>query len=172
MTTKKKIVLAVVAVLAIPVVWYGYWGLKLYIGARKEGFLDAPVKREYTGDSVANLKAIHTALLLYQDSEGALPVASGWMDAAWSRLQTADMDEDEAKKKLKSDGITSAEQFGYAFNDAASGKYSKDLPDSTILVYDSTNLNWNAHGKPTPPKTPRPKGSKAITVGGKIIDLK
>ena len=172
MTTKKKIILAVVAVAAVPVLWYGYWGLKLYIGVKKEGFLDAPVKREYTGDSVANLKAIHTALLLYQDSEGALPDASGWMDAAWSRLQTADMDEDEAKKKLKSDGITADDEFGYAYNEALSGKHTLDLPDSTILVFDSENLAWNASGKPAPPKTPRPNGNKAVTVAGKVIDLK
>lgn len=166
MTTKKKIVLACLAVLAIPVLFYGYWGIRLAVAAKNNGFLDAPAKREYTGDTVKNLKAIHTALMLYQDSEGALPQASSWMDAAWSRLQTADMEEDEAKKKLKSTGITADTEYGYGFNDAISGKHTLDLPDETVLVFESKDLAWNAHGKAANP------GAKAITVTGKIVDLK
>ena len=164
MTTKKKIILGICLVVAVPVLWYGFWGIRLAIAAQKEGYFDKTVKREYKGDSTANLKAIRTALLLYQDSEGAMPMAESWMDAAWKRLQTADMEDDEAKKKLKRDPDSA--EFGYAFNEAVGGKHTLDVPKTTILVFESTESEWNAHGKPENP------GAKAITVDGKIINLK
>ena len=163
---KKKIKLAIAAVLLAVVAFFAFPVIRLGIGAYKEGFFEKVEKREYTGNSLENLKAIHTALTLYQDSEGALPQASGWMDAAWSRLQTADMTEEEERKKLKADGITAEDEYGYGFNIDAGGKHTLDLPEDMVLIFESKDLSWNSTGKPENP------GAKGITVAGKIVDLK
>ncbi len=171
----KKIALAV-GLLVLPfAAWYGFWGYKIYSAAKKEGFLDAPAERTYSGNSMENLKAIHTALMLYQDSEGMLPQADGWMDAAWKRLQTADMKDDEARKKLKADGVTAEDEFGFAYNDLLSGKHTLDFPDpaKVPMIFDSSDLAWDAHGKPEllAPKPERNGGNKTITLEGNVVDL-
>src|SRR5436309_1729398 len=57
-------------------------------------------KHDYSGTSIDNLRRMQTALLLYNDSEGQFPDSSGWMDAIGNRLETADLNKGEAKKKL------------------------------------------------------------------------
>lgn len=128
-------------------------GLALWLGplvatAVRAGFLEAPEARTYEGGSSDNLKRIHRALLLYAESEGALPDASGWMDAAWTRLKTADLNEDEAKKQLRSPKAQGPAEFGYAMNSELSQKDPLDpkLADEP-LIFESTKKEWNAHGK-------------------------
>lgn len=159
----------------IVAVWI--WVGPLFMTAKKKGFLDPEIKRNYEGDSLTNLKDIHTALMLYQESEGQLPFADSWMDATWPRLQTGDMDEVQAKRKMKSPSLweENPQAYGYAYNEAASGVYSDDIPepDLTPLVFDSRDLTWNAFGNPAQlaPDPKRPEGNFAVTVSGNVVKL-
>lgn len=159
------------------VVAFWVWLGPLLMTAQKRGFFNPQVKRKYEGNTMTNLKDIHTALMLYQDSEGNLPYAETWMDATWRRLQTGDMAESEAKKRLKSPSVfqENPQGFGYAFNDLASGKYSDDIqdPQKTALVFDSSDITWNAHGNPAQlsPNPERPEGNYALTVDGSVVKL-
>lgn len=154
-----------------------FWVGPLLLTAKKKGFFDPQVKRKYEGDSMTNLKNIHTAVMLYQDSEGQLPYANAWMDGVWKRLQTGDMEEAEAKKQLKSPSVAfdNPLAFGYAFNESLSGKYSADIPepDKTPLVFDSSDLTWNAFGNPAQlaPSPARPEGNYAVTISGNVVKL-
>jgi hypothetical protein len=122
----------------------------------------------YKGTSIDNLKAMHTALNLYHDSEGQYPEASGWMDAIKARIKTADLKKGEEEKKLIRPALLGKEgQYGYAMNDAASGKYKDDIKDpKTPLIFESTETGKNAHGDPKTAK--RPHGV-AIAVDGTIL---
>lgn len=152
------------------------FGPDLY-AAYKAGFLDKTQLRAYQGTSIENLKAIHTALMLYHDSEGQFPSARGWMDAVKPRLKTNDLKPEEALKKLRNPTIQppGEDVYGYAMNVAVSQKYKDDLkdPDSTILVFDSKDTRWNAFGDPMKDAAdpPRPGGNQAVTVGGKVVPL-
>lgn len=120
---------------------------------RRAGFLDSvPEKRAYEGTSIENLRAMHTALMLYHDSEGQFPEASGWMDAARPYVKTADLADGEELKKFQNPGLGGGSNvFGYAMNDAASAMYIDDIeePSRTPLVYETDEPEWNAHGTPT-----------------------
>lgn len=160
------VLLAVLAVAAFygPVV-KDFWDrgiLQTYLFPQK--------KRAYSGDSMANLKAQHTAMMLYHESEGQFPEASGWMDAISNYLRTADMDKEQSLKKLKRPDLANApDAYGYAMNDAAGAKYKDDIPNpaQTPLTFESRDTGWNAHGDP---KT-APKGSQAVSVEGGILRL-
>ncbi|HMS54266.1 MAG TPA: hypothetical protein PKA27_02605 [Fimbriimonadaceae bacterium] len=125
-----------------------------------KAYLEKDEKRTYSASSVENLKALHTAMMLYHESEGQFPVASGWMDALRSRVQTNDLDASEAMKKFVRPGAKPGE-FGYAMNSEASGKYEGDLPKETILVFESDDMKWNASAKPTPK-------DRGITISGAL----
>ena len=159
-------------ILAIAI-WLG----PLLSTAQKNGFFDPEIKRNYEGDTMTNLKSIHTAIMLYQESEGQLPYAQSWMDATWKRLQTGDMEETEAKKQLRSPSVASANPlgYGYAFNEALSGKHTLDVkdPENTPLVFDSSDISWNAFGNPAQlaPNPPRPEGNYAINIAGTVVKL-
>ncbi|MCE9560407.1 MAG: hypothetical protein K8R88_15845 [Armatimonadetes bacterium] len=113
--------------------------------AMRLGVFEKTEKHAYTGDSMANLKAQYTALMLYQDSEGQFPIASGWMDAISRSLNTQDLKEGEAEKKLHRPGLGAGE-FGYAMNSIASGKYKGDVQAGTLLVFESSEVGRNANG--------------------------
>jgi hypothetical protein len=153
------------------------WIGPLFMTATKRGFLDPQVKRNYEGNSMTNLKDIHTALMLYQESEGQLPYAESWMDATWPRLQTGDMPESEAKRKLKSPSLfkENPQAYGYAFNENLSGKHTADVPepDQTPLVFDSSDLTWNAYGNMVQlaPNPARPEGNLSVTASGNVLKL-
>jgi hypothetical protein len=122
----------------------------------------------YQGTSIDNLKALHTAMTLYHDSEGQFPDASGWMEAIKPRIAQADLKKGEAEKKLIRPALLGKEgQYGYAMNDAASAKYKDDIKDpKTPLIFESTETGYNAHGDPA--KLRRPSGV-AIAVDGTIL---
>ncbi|MEZ0326130.1 MAG: hypothetical protein ACAH95_09500 [Fimbriimonas sp.] len=130
--------------------------------------------RQYNATTEANLRAIHTALMMYHDSEGQFPLAEGWMDAIQNRIGTADMEGSEAQKKLISPSLQGQpNQFGYAMNDKASGKYKDDLDPNIPLVFDSSDTSRNAHGSPEKlaPNPPRAGQNLAISVSGKLQKL-
>ena len=145
--------------------------------AKKSGLLDEKVMREYKGNSMQNLKEQHTALMLYQNSEGMLPNADGWMDAIWPYMKAGDMSQEEAEKKLRNPAVTAENPlgFGYAFNEKLSGGYSDDIenPESTPLTFDSSDINRNAKGNPLQlaPSPERPGGNQAITLEGNVQSL-
>lgn len=124
-------------------------------------------KRKWQPETEANLRALYTALKLHHESEGQLPTASTWMDAALRRVKAADMQKDEAQKKFFDPA--SGGKFGFAFNDAMSEKYLPDVTDKgTVLLFQTTEDTWNAHGDPA--KIGR-LGGRAITVEGTLVEL-
>src|SRR5688572_19653527 len=135
-----------------------------------EGALSSKELRRYQGSSMDNLKAMHLALSLYHESEGQFPHSNGWMDAVQPYVQSGDMSKDEAMKKLVNPLLRPAKTgvFGYAMNDAASAKYRDDIakPAETLLIFDSSDTTWNAHGKPEKlvPEPPRQGGNLGITI--------
>lgn len=138
-----------------------------------QGFFSSTQQREYHGTSAQNLRALYTALSLYHDSEGRFPIANGWMDAAKDRVKAADMSPQEAMKKFVNPALGAGRTgvYGYAMNDAVSGKYKEDIqdPGRTPLLFESADLSWNAHGDPDrlAPKN-RGRGYLAIMVDGTV----
>lgn len=134
----------------------------------RAGFFSPQEKRAYDGDTVDNLRAIHTALMLYHDSEGQFPAAPGWMAAIEPRLRTADLEPAEAAKKLRRPGAASG--YGYALNRAAAARFKDDVPgrESAVLVYESRRADRDHAGDPREDGFP---GGKAVTVAGAIVRL-
>lgn len=170
MNARKKVGLGCL-VLAVGV---GFWigptlfDLKDYIGTA----ISPQKMREYEGSSLDNLKAIHTALTLYEESEGQFPAGEGWMDSIENRIRTSDMSQQEASKKLR-DPLRSKgpDEYGYALNDAAAGKYHEDVPDPsrTPLVFLTSEMGRGVHGDPSKIGI-KPEGrAYAITVDGTIL---
>ncbi len=142
--------------------------------AYRYGFFSQENKLTYTGDSKGNLRRIHTALMLYHDSEGQFPIAEGWMNAIENRLQTNDLKPGEGIRKLRNPMLPPDEAvYGYAMNEAASGKYKDDVPggDKLPLIFDSSDTSKNAHGDPKSlaPAPARSGGNLSITIGGELI---
>lgn len=129
--------------------------------------------REYDGTNADNLKAIHTALMLYEESEGAFPEAEGWMDAIENRIRASDMTEEQAAKKFRDPRRSkAADQYGYAFNEVISKQYHGDIKDpaTTPLVFISTDMGRNAHGDPAEIGEPVDSGRPyAVAVDGTIL---
>ncbi|MBX3112197.1 MAG: hypothetical protein KF857_09325 [Fimbriimonadaceae bacterium] len=165
----KRIVAAVVALGVIGAAWYYFGPLVGFLN--RTGYLEGTTRRTYKGDSVANLKAIQTAIMSYYDSEGQFPDGSGWMDEAFNRMKTADMADSETKKKLH--GPSGGESgFGYSFNEALSQKTKSEAgdPATTVLAYESHDAAWNAHGDPGAEAKIDPQ-AKAVTLDGQVKSL-
>lgn len=151
----------------------GVWIGPLVSAAWKAGFLDKAEDRTLkAGQTEANLKAMHQAILMYSESEGVLPDASGWMDAAYTRLKTADLPEAEAKKQMKAQDGMGPDDYGYAMNQSLSGKdpYDDKLKDQ-ILLFESNSLEWNAQGDPEKDGAVG-RQAQGITLGGALKPLK
>lgn len=132
--------------LAIPLAYVGFRFGPDFMVAARNGLLSKQEKQDYVADQKGNLKAMYNALLLYQESEGQLPHASGWMEAIESRLNTADLKDGQATKKLHRPG-RSGNDFGYAMNNAFSAKYLADVKDQKApLIYESKQTQRNANG--------------------------
>ena len=177
MSWRKKVALGVIATILAVVGYSGCrFGPALW-DAWQAGLFEKTRQRSYAGSSADNLKALHTALMLYHESEGQFPHASGWMDAVLPRIQTGDMKKEEALKKLIHPSFLPAKggRFGYAMNEMASAKYKDDLPNphELPLIFDSSDTSWNAHGDPAKllPVPTRPRGNLAISVDGTIVKL-
>ncbi len=167
-----RLVTLVVVVVAVAVggPWL-YQASRVYFDAKKAGLLDDVQTEKYRASRENNLKAIREALMQAAESDGQFPEASKWMDTAMIRLKTSDITPDEAKDKLRIPGRSGGKtDFGYAFNDEMEGKDPSALKDKadTILVYESQQNVWNAHGDP---KTDGRKGGKGVTVAGTIVEL-
>jgi hypothetical protein len=167
-----------VAVILLGVLFFTGFG-KTFRTLWSHGFFDQYVsgdqERKYNASGTANLKALYTALMLYHESEGQFPVASGWMDAIKNRVAASDLAKGEADKKFVTPSLEGKPgQYGYAMNDAASGKYKGDVKDpKTPLIFDSSDTSRNAHGDPKKllPSPARAGGNLGITVDGTIVKL-
>ena len=124
----------------------------------------------YQGDIKDRLKAMHTAADLFHASEDAYPKADKWMDDLLIRLQTQNLKKGEAERKLKRPDVeANPDQYGFAFNAAAVGKYRGDIKDpKTILIYESKDTKKNAVGDPKADGKP---GGEGITISGEIVKL-
>lgn len=147
------------------------WGPLVYSLWRRGVFgqlFSGQDKHAYEGTTRKNLQAMRTALLGYQESEGQFPVAAGWMSAIENRLSTDVLKKGEGEKKMiRPELVGEAGKYGYAFNDAASGKYIGDIKDQKIpLVFESTSTEKNAHGDPEKLRLP---GGHAIAVDGTLL---
>lgn len=140
----------------------------------ESGFTEDVAKRDYVGDTEANLKALYVAAKLFHDSEDRFPAAATWMDDLASRLRTNDLTEEEAAKKLVNPDLAKGEgEYGFAMNEAAGDRFADDLPANTVLFFESRDLARNAHGDPAKDarQPSRSGGSLAITVKGAILRL-
>jgi hypothetical protein len=167
---KKKLIkrgLLTVILLGMAFAFWFYGPLVLALW--REGFFDKKTEaHNYEGTTIDNLKYLRTALLGYEESEGQFPAAAGWMEAVQNRLNTDDLKKGEALKKLVSPELVGQEgKYGYAINDAVSGKYHGDIKDpKTPLIFESTDTAKNAHGDPAKLRKP---GGLAISVSGEIL---
>lgn len=168
-TRRKKVAIGCLAVFLL-VAGFGYW----FYGPLLRHFLPTILgeitdrKKEYIGTSSDNLKIMRNALLSYEESEGQFPDAKSWMTAIEKRIVTDELKRGEAEKKLVTpENVGQPDKFGYALNDAVSGKYHEDIKDpKTPLVFESVSDEKNAHGDPA--KTRKP-GGLAIAVDGTIL---
>jgi hypothetical protein len=177
MTSKKRIRLAVwstVIGMVVALAWY-FLLAPLYHIAHGAGLLERHDMRTYSGTNEDNLRALYTAANNYHETEDTYPDSAKWMDQIKNRIRANDMAEQEAEKKFINPLYPArAGLYGYAFNDALSGKYKGDIKDpKTILIYDSKDTRWNAHGKPSDSMQPpgAPGGNEGITVDGSIVQI-
>lgn len=132
------------------------------------------VMLKYNASNDANLKALRAALMQFHESEGQFPAAAKWMDSIKNRIRVDNMEASETDKKFVNPLYPAKTGvFGYGFNDAAGDKYKGDLKPKTILVFDSSDTAWNAHGDPVKlkPKGPYPGGQEGITLDGTLVRL-
>ena len=173
MRRRLKLLLTGVVVLAL-VIAAVFFGLPIYHILHGLGYFDHAEMQKYNATNDGNLQALRKAFLAYHESEGQFPDAPKWMDEVKSRIQEGDMEKEETSKKLVNPMYPAkAGVYGYAMNDAASGKYEGDLKSSTILIFDSSDTSWNAHGNPAKlkPANAGQGGDEGITVEGKIVKL-
>lgn len=159
---------AIATIVVAGIVIY-FW--PLLVGAAdlyRKGVLQGTRKHEYEGSSIDNLKAMRTALLGYEESEGQFPMGSGWMDAIQNRLNTDDLKKGEAAKKLVlPELLDQPGKYGYGFNQELEGHYRGEVKDpKTPLVFESTETGRNAAGDA---KELRRPGGLAIAVDGTIL---
>ena len=97
------------------------------------------------------------------------------MDAIKNYGAASDLAKGEADKRFVTPAMQGkAGQYGYAMNDAASGKYKGDIKDpKTPLIFDSSDTSRNAHGNPKKlmPSPTRAGGNLGIAVDGTILKL-
>jgi prepilin-type processing-associated H-X9-DG protein len=117
------------------------------------------------GGCLQNMRALGMSLSMYeQNNNDMLPPADHWMDGISSTLSLSSLP--TSSKQLDSYGLLRCPEiaqlqdrtkFGYAFLDGLnSGESSIADRNLTPVIFDSTLLDWNAHGplstQPIPPR--------------------
>jgi hypothetical protein len=178
---RRKVWLIVLVVLLLPVILFPrltYFTLNAAYDLIRFAKEDDDVKQhKYSATSMENLKALHQAVSLYYESEGVLPEASGWMDAAKTYVRTNDLKKGEEMKKFVNPRIPAGDGvFGYAFNSALSMVYMDEVKDpaSTPMIFESKDTKWNAFGDPRDlqPDPELSGGNNAVTVEGNAVLLR
>ncbi|HLK56805.1 MAG TPA: hypothetical protein VKU00_09585 [Chthonomonadaceae bacterium] len=116
--------------------------------------LVATSRYDHRPSCMSHIKQLGLALILYsQDYDNRLPRAGDWMDATYPYSKNRNVyrcpDLQPARPK----------DFGYAFNSTFANRAMTAISDpwQEILLYDSTNLSWNANapgltGMANPPR--------------------
>ncbi len=177
---RRKVWLIVLVVLLLPVILFPrrtYYLFNAFFDLQKSGAFDAVTQHKYSATSMENLKALHQAVSLYYESEGVLPEASGWMDAAKTYVRTNDLKKGEEMKKFVNPRVPAGNGvFGYAFNSALSKVYMDEVKDpaSTPMIFESKDTKWNAFGDPKDlqPDPELSGGNNAVTVDGNAVLLR
>ncbi len=126
-------------------------------------FSQAREKARHAG-CMSNLKALALAQAVYaNDYRDQLPIASRWGDLIRPYVQTTD--------QYRCPSIPQWQGFGYAMNARLSRQKVSLLatPGQIPLLYDSSNLAWNAHDPvtslPNPPRHMRRVNNIAFADG-------
>ncbi|MBS1713858.1 MAG: hypothetical protein JST30_05925 [Armatimonadetes bacterium] len=168
MSNGRKVAIGVGALIVVLVGTWLFQVAQAAMDAKKAGLLDDVATEKYQVGRENNLKAIQASLLLSAESEGKLPDAGQWMDQALIRLKTSDLTEAEAKDKLRVPGRGGLD-YGYAVNDKLAGKpLDVKAEAETVLVFESRDASWNAHGDPDKDAA---TGGKGVTVSGKVVPV-
>ncbi len=160
----------------VVLVGLGWWLGPVIKSAWKVGLFEKVDKRTYDGNTMQNFKSMHQAMMLYHESEDAFPDGSGWMGEVENRMRAYDMAKEESAKKLVSPEYRDQPgKFGYAMNDQCARKYKDDIPNpqTTPLLFDSSDLTRNAHGLPEKllPNPPRQGQNRGVSVEGQMLKL-
>lgn len=160
--------LAVVGLALLGVVLF--YGPTLLDFLRAGFFTSTPEKQAWHPETEKNLHALYTGMKLQHDSDGVFPDSSQWMEKVQNRVKTETLKKGEEAKKFVDPAAGGAPGvYGFAMNDAASGKYIDDIKDKKMpLIFQSTETAWNAHGDPA--KIGR-KGGIGVAVDGTIVKL-
>ncbi len=177
---RRKVWLIVLIVLLLPVVIFPrrtYYLFNAFFDLRKSGAFDNVKQHKYSATSMENLKALYQAVSLYYESEGVLPEASGWMDAAKNYVRTNDLKRGEELKKFVNPRFPAADGvFGYAYNAALSKAYLDEVKDpaKTPMIFESMDTRWNAFGDPKDlqPDPELSGGNNAVTADGNAALLR
>jgi hypothetical protein len=127
-------------------------------------------KQGWTPDTLKNLNALYTGMMLQHESDGQFPKSDQWMDKIIIRVRTETLKKGAEKEKFVDPAAGGqAGAYGFAMNDAASEKYKEDLKDKNMpLIFQSTDTSWNAHGDPA--KIGR-NGGIGIAIDGSEVKL-
>ncbi len=174
---RRTVWLLIAGAIIVPGVIFGGPIINAFMDLWRGGFLDATEQHKYSATSMENLKALHQAVSLYYESEGVLPEANGWMDAAKTYVRTNDLKKGEEMKKFVNPRFPVGEGvFGYAFNSALSMKYLDEIedPGKTPMIFESKDTKWNAFGDPAmlQPDPELGGGNQAVTADGNAVRLK
>lgn len=173
MSKRKKVTLGCLGLFLLvfipAAIFYGPALVDLYPEIRE--VTKDPEQRQYQGTTRDNLKAIHTAIMQFHDSEERFPDPAKWMDEMENYLETADLAEGEAAKKLINPAVAkSVGEYGFAMNKALGNKYKGDIKDpKTILIFESKDTKRNASGDPTALKPDG--GGEGITISGDLVPI-
>ncbi|HWA83448.1 MAG TPA: hypothetical protein VG820_08455 [Fimbriimonadaceae bacterium] len=106
---------------------------------------------------ISNVRILCAASAMYsEDSDGHLPEASSWMDATEKYVDSPRNFSCPVVNHPNAFGPRIAGKYGYAVNEALSGKVRKGIADKTreILIFETADTSRNAKGDPA--KTPPP----------------
>lgn len=128
-------------------------------------FSQAKVAAQRTA-CITNMKQGAVATLMYaSDWDETLPPATVWMNAVIPYTQ---------KPVLQCPQVRDG--HGYAMNDGVSRKKTNKIPaqHTTVLLFETDDLAYNAHGKPPAASIPGPRhGSRTVSyVDGSTKSLK
>lgn len=139
--------------------WWIFQVANAAIDLGRAGAFSEVQERDYVADREGNLAAIHTALILVAESDGALP-ENDWQGAAMLRLKTKDLSKEGAKQKLVPVG---SDARSYRLSAEVAGKHPEDLEPETVLVFESKSADGQT-GKPE-------SGLMGVTVAGNVVTV-